>query len=122
MTHVLAELEDALSRNGVASPSHISTLDAICRKLAVTGTLCGAYDANWRTSRGTAPLAIELWPRVIRVLLVSARGAAVLQDRARSLKWLNAAFTALDAAARASSVDAALKAEAAELLASLTDR
>lgn len=102
---VLEDLFDACV--GPLEPSHRRNLDAICRKLAVTGTLLARYDRDWKPSAIKTPLDAHHWPLVGHVLL-SWADALADADRPFSLKLLNAALAATDIA----SLDGDLRAKA----------
>ena len=75
------------------------TLDRLCQKLALVKTVHATYDPGWKPVPGTGPLAAPGWALFVGVLLAYATQVQAGSDEERrgfSLKYLNAALTALD--------------------------
>lgn len=70
--------------------------DRFCRLLSIHRTLHEAYDTNWKKTGAPVLKETEAWRVLVASLLsLAIHGGAA--HRARSLKYLNAVFTALDA-------------------------
>ncbi len=94
------DVHDVLSKLQSACPGPLQCtqrrdLDAICRKIGVTGGLLDHYESDWKPPSEKAPLPIDHWPLVASVLLEWSDALAV-SDRPYALKLLNAACSAVD--------------------------
>ena len=88
---------------GAAWPGPLSSdlsvgLEAICRKLAVTGKVLMSYDNEWRRATDATLLTAQNWPILIALLLAGFKSEeAVSEDSlGLELKRLNAAYMAID--------------------------
>ncbi len=94
---VLRELARAWP--GPLTSLHREYLDAICRKLALTGTLYRRYGENWKPAKGGKnPLDLQGATLAVATLLAWAHVPEQMGPEGRGLayKLLNAALTALD--------------------------
>ena len=90
---------------GAAWPGPLSSdlgvgLEAICRKLAVTGKVAMSYDDDWRRATDVTPLTAQNWPALIALLLAEFKTEEGVSGDSLGLelKWLNAAYMAIDIA------------------------
>ncbi len=77
-------------------PSSFAVADRFCRLLSLHRTLHSAYDEQWKKTGRAELNEAEAWRVLVASLLsLSLKGARI--NKGRSLKYLNATFTALDA-------------------------
>ncbi len=94
--HVLAELAGAWP--GPLTGEHRASIDALCRKLAVTGGVSAEYNRDWTKRTNEQPLAASHWLLLLAVLLAWSETPEAMgpDGRGLALKCLNAALTAHD--------------------------
>lgn len=92
-------LASARTWPGLLSSAQRRDLDAICRKLALSGTLLDRYAPDWKPTADRTPLSDDTAHLLVATLLAWAGSPDQLgQDgRGFSAKLLNAALVALDA-------------------------
>jgi len=75
----------------------MSALDALCRKVDVARKVWLSYDKEWKNPALKEPLPNSVWPALIAAfLLISTDGDRSEEARGGALKFINAAFNALD--------------------------
>lgn len=82
--------------------AQLSTLDALCHKLAVSRSILERYNADWSKPQDAETLSPPYWRLLVALLLAWSQVPASLGGNGdgfgRACKCVNAAFQAIDAA------------------------
>lgn len=98
-------------------------LEVLCRKIDVGKRVYAYYDSDWKKVEQAPELEVQHWPLLAGVLVLHAGrpGGEGQDERGLSLKYLNAAMTAVELGERKGSDRARLETVRRHLVARLDD-